>query len=453
MTHITDQRSTDSRGVRLHFVNILMIAVAILLTFGLIYATWEISVSYDQMRAATDRYITCDQAARNLQAASDYLTAQTRLYVMTGDSEKVQNYFEEVNLTRRRDRALEDVRKYLAASEAEAHLQEALKLSDELKDLEITAMRMAVDGYGQNIHDFPREVRECTLSGDLAAMAPDRKLEAARMMLFDRTYQNYKDQIRSNVSLCVDNLVADTRLMQEDSANRLFNVLRNQHILIGMLLVSVLIMVFLTTFFIILPLRKSIDHIRNHQYLPMSGSYEFQYLARTYNSMFRTSQAQHQQLSYEATHDALTGLYNRSAFNTFLEEDLGGDVSLLLIDADKFKQINDTYGHATGDKILIKLATVLRDSFRAEDYVCRIGGDEFAVIMVHSTSAMEDLIREKVEKANAKLQDTSDGLPPISISVGVAFSDRTDPTDDIFKDADKALYKVKEAGRKGVAFF
>ena len=453
MNHITDQRSTDSRGVRLHFVNILMIVVAILLTFGLIYATWEISVSYDQMRAATDRYITCDQAARNLQAASDYLTAQTRLYVMTGDSEKVQNYFEEVNLTRRRDRALEDVRKYLAASEAEAHLQEALKLSDELKNLEITAMRMAVDGYGQNIHDFPREVRECTLSGDLAAMAPDRKLEAARMMLFDRTYQNYKDQIRSNVSLCVDNLVADTRLMQEDSANRLFNVLRNQHILIGMLLVSVLIMVFLTTFFIILPLRKSIDHIRNHQYLPMSGSYEFQYLARTYNSMFRTSQAQHQQLSYEATHDALTGLYNRSAFNTFLEEDLGGDVSLLLIDADKFKQINDTYGHATGDKILIKLATVLRDSFRAEDYVCRIGGDEFAVIMVHSTSAMKDLIREKVEKANAKLQDTSDGLPPISISVGVAFSDRIAPTDDIFKDADKALYEVKEAGRKGVAFF
>ena len=453
MTHITDQRSTDSRGVRLHFVNILMIAVAILLTFGLIYATWEISVSYDQMRAATDRYITCDQAARNLQAASDYLTAQTRLYVMTGDSEKVQNYFEEVNLTRRRDRALEDVRKYLADSGAEEHLREALQLSDELKDLEITAMRMAVDGYGQNINDFPREVRECTLNGDLASMAPDRKLEAARMMLFDRTYQNYKDRIGSSVSLCVDDLVADTRIMQENSANRLFNVLRNQHILIGMLLVSVLVMVFLTTFFIILPLRKSIDHIQNHQYLPMSGSYEFQYLARTYNSMFRTSQAQHQQLSYEATHDALTGLYNRSAFNTFLEEDLGGDVSLLLIDADKFKQINDTYGHATGDKILIKLATVLRDSFRAEDYVCRIGGDEFAVIMVHSTSAMEDLIREKVEKANAKLQDTSDGLPPISISVGVAFSDRIAPTDDIFKDADKALYEVKEAGRKGVAFF
>ena len=453
MDRIMEQHNTNSRGVRLHFVNIMMIAVAILLTLGLIYATWEISVSYDQMRAATDRYITCDQAAGNLQAASDYLTEQVRLYVMTGDPEKVHNYFEEVNLTQRRDRALEDVRKYLGDSDAETHLRDALQLSDELKELEITAMRMAVEGYGQNIHDFPREVRDCTLSGDQASLAPALKLEQAQNMVFDRTYQNYKDKIESNVSLCMDDLMADTRVMQENSANRLFSVLRNQHILIGLLLVSVLLMVFLTTFFIILPLRKSIDHIRNHQYLPLSGSYEFQYLARTYNSMFRTSQARHQQLSYEATHDALTGLYNRSAFNTFLEEDLGGDVSLLLIDADKFKQINDTYGHATGDKILIKLATVLRDSFRAEDYVCRIGGDEFAVIMVHSTSAMEDLIREKVEKANAKLQDTSDGLPPISISVGVTFSDRIDPTDDIFKDADKALYKVKEADRKGVAFF
>ena len=453
MEPITEHQNTNSQGVRLHFVNILMIIVAILLTFGLIYATWEISVSYDQMRAATDRYITCDQAAGNLQAASDYLTEQVRLYVMTGDPEKVQNYFEEVNLTRRRDRALEDVRKYLADSETESHLREALQLSDELKELEITAMRMAVDGYGQNINDFPREVRECTLSGDQASLAPAGKLEQAQALVFDHTYQTYKDRIGSNVSLCVDDLVADTRIMQEDSANRLFNVLRNQHILIGLLLVSVLFMVFLTTFFIILPLRKSIDHIQNHQYLPMSGSYEFRYLARTYNSMFRTSQAQQKQLSYEATHDALTGLYNRSAFDSFREQDLGGDVSLLLIDADKFKEINDNYGHATGDKILIKLATVLRDSFRAEDYVCRIGGDEFAVIMVHCTSSMEDLIRGKVERANERLQDTSDGLPPISISVGVAFSDRLAPTEDIFKDADKALYKVKEAGRKGVAFF
>ena len=444
MEPITEHQNTSSQGVRLHFVNILMIVVAILLTFGLIYATWEISVSYDQMRAATDRYITCDQAARNLQAASDYLTAQARLYVMTGEPEKVQNYFEEVNLTRRRDRALEDVRKYLADSEAEDHLREALQLSEELKDLEITAMRLAVDGYGQNIHDFPREVRECTLSGDLASMAPDRKLTEAQKMLFDRTYQNYKDQIGSNVSLCVDDLVTDTRIMQEDSANRLFNVLRNQHILIGLLLVTVLFMVFLTTFFIILPLQKSIDRIQNHQYLPMSGSYEFRYLARTYNSMFRTSQVQHQQLSYEATHDALTGLYNRSAFNTFLEEDLGGDVSLLLIDADKFKQINDAYGHLEGDNALILVAKSLKcacGSHRKRPYIARYGGDEFIIVLEGSEGEVQALCAD----IRHILRSLAEDLPyPLSLTIGYARWAAPMKAKDLIAAADEELYRIKK---------
>ncbi|MBQ7536254.1 MAG: GGDEF domain-containing protein [Stomatobaculum sp.] len=448
-----NNQNENGRGIRLHLINLLMIAVASLLTFGLVYATWEISVSYEQMRVATDRYIACEQAADNLKSASDYLTEQVRLFVMTGDAEKVHNYFEEVNISHRRDRAVEEVHLNLADSVAEGHLHDALLLSDELKELEIQAMRLIVDGYGLNVNDFPREVRECVLPEDLAAQKPAQKIQTGRDMVFDRTYQTYKEKIDSKVALCMDELVSVTKVRQENSSNRLLNVLRNQHILIGLLLVTVLVIVFLTTFFVIVPLRKSIDRIQKHQYLPMAGSYEFQYLAQTYNSMFRSSQAQQKQLSYEATHDALTGLYNRSAFDTFREQDLGGDVTLLLIDADKFKDINDNYGHAVGDKILIKLASTLRDSFRAEDYVCRIGGDEFAVIMVHCTSAMEELIRGKVARANEKLQDTSDGLPPISISVGVAFSDRLAPSEDIFKDADKALYKVKESGRKGVAFF
>ena len=443
---------TDGRGIRLYVLNILMILVAALLTSGLLYATWEVSGSYTQMRTATDKYIACNQAAGNLQSGSDYLTEQVRLFVMTGDPVHVRNYFEEVNVTRRRDLAVESVRESLADSVAEEHLRDALALSDELKELEILAMRLSVDAYGLNLNDFPREVRECVPEESLQSMTDDRKMQKARDMVFDRTYQNYKQRIENHVALCVNDLVTETRVRQESSANHLLNVLTKQHILIGLLLISVLMIVFMTTIFIILPLRRSIDHIRKHQYLPMAGSYEFQYLAKTYNIMFRTSQDQQKQLSYEATHDALTGLYNRSAFDTFREQDLGGGVSLLLIDADKFKEINDSYGHAVGDRVLIKVADTLRDSFRAVDYVCRIGGDEFAVLMVHSSVSMKELVRGKIERANQKLQDTSDGLPPVSISVGVAFSDRPSPTDDIFKDADRALYQVKEAGRCGVAF-
>ena len=442
-----------SRGIRLHILNILMIVVAALLTSGLLYATWEISGSYTQMRTATDKYIACNQAAGNLQSGSDYLTEQVRLFVMTGDPSYVRDYFEEVNVTRRRDLAVEAVRESLADSVAEEHLREALALSDELKELEILAMRLSVDAYGLNLNDFPKEVRECVPEESLQSMTDGRKMQKARDMVFNRTYQDYKQQIENHVDLCLNDLVTETRVRQETSANHLLNVLRNQHILIGLLLISVLMIVFMTTFFIILPLRRSIDHIRKHQYLPMAGSYEFRYLAKTYNSMFSTSQAQQKQLSYEATHDALTGLYNRSAFDAFRTQDLGEGLSLLLIDADKFKEINDTHGHAVGDRVLMKVAATLRDSFRAEDYVCRIGGDEFAVLMVHSTTAMKELVRGKIERANRKLRDTSDGLPPVSISVGVAFSDRASATDDIFKDADRALYRMKEAGRGGVEFY
>ena len=97
--------------------------------------------------------------------------------------------------------------------------------------------------------------------------------------------------------------------------------------------------------------------------------------------------------------------------------------------------------------------TCLRGSFRTEDYVCRIGGDEFAVIMVHADSNLRGLLMSKIAAANAKLAHPADGLPVVSLSVGVAFGDRENPGEDIFKDADKALYRVKEGGRCGIDFY
>ena len=94
-----------------------------------------------------------------------------------------------------------------------------------------------------------------------------------------------------------------------------------------------------------------------------------------------------------------------------------------------------------------------QQSFRAEDYICRIGGDEFTVIMVNANSSMRGLVEEKVTHINALLKIPEDGLPPISLSVGVAFGDREDSGGDIFKDADTALYRTKSARLGGVAFF
>ena len=128
-------------------------------------------------------------------------------------------------------------------------------------------------------------------------------------------------------------------------------------------------------------------------------------------------------------------------------------MALILVDVDYFKSINDTYGHAIGDKVLRKVAEILQKSFRSVDIICRIGGDEFVVVMTRANSTMRQLVLNKIARANELLQHPKDGLPPVSLSVGVAFSDRENPKGDIFTDADEALYRVKEAGRNGCAIF
>ena len=126
---------------------------------------------------------------------------------------------------------------------------------------------------------------------------------------------------------------------------------------------------------------------------------------------------------------------------------------MFIFDVDHFKEFNDRYGHDMSDRVLQKVAATLTGNFRTEDYVCRFGGDEFTVLMVHATSAMRELVENKIERIRETLRDTADGLPVITLSIGVAFSDRPDPTDDILKDADTALYVTKERGRDGYTFY
>ena len=102
--------------------------------------------------------------------------------------------------------------------------------------------------------------------------------------------------------------------------------------------------------------------------------------------------------------------------------------------------------------ILKHVADLLRNSFRSVDLIFRIGGDEF-VIMTRANSSMRDQVKTKIDQLNVMLQQPSEDLPPTSLSVGGAFADRENPEGDIFKDADKALYRVKNAGRCGCAIY
>jgi diguanylate cyclase (GGDEF)-like protein len=157
---------------------------------------------------------------------------------------------------------------------------------------------------------------------------------------------------------------------------------------------------------------------------------------------------------HEASHDDLTGLLNRGTFHEMCIDLKKSDkpLALLMMDVDKFKSVNDDYGHQTGDRALQRVANVLKGSFRTEDYVIRYAGDEFVVIMPGMTYDNKDDILAMVDRVNDTLQIHTDGLPTLSVSVGVAFSEKG-YNDDIFEQADIALYKTKKNGRCGCSVF
>ena len=155
-------------------------------------------------------------------------------------------------------------------------------------------------------------------------------------------------------------------------------------------------------------------------------------------------------LANKAETDELTGLYNRAGYDRHLAELELDSTILVLVDTDKFKGINDRYGHVTGDRVLKKIARSLLGNFRESDRVCRIGGDEFAVLMLGVGALEDERIREKILYINRELSDTDvDGLPAVSISAGAARGAEAGSWTELFECADAALYQVKKEGGRG----
>ena len=444
------------KGISIKKIYIVIVIAAAAITAWLIVSIYQTIDSYNALSAAIENYISCQHDVDDLLAASDYLTEQARAFAATGDRQYLDNYFTEVNETRRRDDALDRFENALADTEASLSLKEALHQSTSLEEIEYYSMALMLDAKNIDKSDLPETLQAISLSPEDSALSAQQKAQKAQDILYDETYVSYKDSIRQNVQACSDALIEITKTEKEQNAAQMLHVLHRQTILTVALLIVVFLVGLLTALLVIRPISNGISYIRAQQMLPETGSWEMRFLARTYNNMFWEMQKHHEKLSFEASHDALTGLYNRAIFEKQQElwaQEQPDNIALLLIDIDYFKSMNDTYGHSVGDEVLVKVAKILSRSFRSEDYVCRIGGDEFAVIMVNASSALKDLIAGKLERALEALRNPTDDTPAVTLSIGVAFSDRENPTDSIYNDADAALYKVKNRGRNGYEFY
>jgi diguanylate cyclase (GGDEF)-like protein len=165
------------------------------------------------------------------------------------------------------------------------------------------------------------------------------------------------------------------------------------------------------------------------------------------------------ELRHRAETDELTGVANRRAFSATIDKlidqttNKGYPFGLILIDIDHFKQINDRTGHAAGDRALKVAARAIDHCLRQNDFLCRYGGDEFAVLLPGTRKSGVIEVAERIrEKISRTLVEFEGHVIPLSASLGVSvfgaarMADKTQ----LMRDADKALYRAKAAGRNRV---
>lgn len=155
--------------------------------------------------------------------------------------------------------------------------------------------------------------------------------------------------------------------------------------------------------------------------------------------------------------DELTGLLNRRGFFTIAQQQLKvvnrakGQIALVFADMDKFKEINDQWGHQKGDEALVVMADILRHTFRESDLIARISGDEFALLLLGSPEKYFSIIFDRLQKNIDAYNVTSGSMSKLSLSIGMAVYEHDQPCsiDELLKRADRRMYDQKQRKKTG----
>ena len=438
-------------GVSLRTVNVILIIAAVLIAGLMVFSTFQISSYFSRLTEQSKQQTELSNAARELMDASDYLTEKVQRFTVHGGMEFLESYFDEALKNNRRELALEQLSRGNGTEEAFLKLKEAMDASLELMNREYYAMRLVVEAKGYTV--YPDVIGEVQLSEEDKALSAEAKMVRASELVHDDKYYEQKGLIRDRMK---DSLGELERLAHNEDVNAM-NSFRTEIVIFRIVIIvqmlGIFAMVFMTSRLGIHPVLNAVNKIKEDSPIPEMGANEFRYLARTYNKMYGVYRNSIEHLNFKASHDELTGAYNRAGYDLLLS---GADLKstfMLVFDIDDFKNINDTCGHETGDRVLVKLVHTLSSLFRSDDYVCRIGGDEFVVLMSHSAWGQCDRISSIIENVNETMGVPENGMPSVSVSVGIAHGENVADTRELFENADEALYHSKEKGKHTYTFY
>ncbi|MCR4743479.1 MAG: GGDEF domain-containing protein [Treponema sp.] len=449
-------RDRTVNGIKVHTLCGILVTIMCVLCVFLLVLLFLIRNNYRSEVNTVNDYIECDRALTDFVKASNYLTNQSRLFVVNHDIIYLKNYFDEIKEKKRRRNTVEIVELSHQNDSVDKKILLALNASDELSKTELYAMRLICECYEI---DFManEELRKIILTKEDLSLPRSGKIRKANDLLFNKEYIIAKNKIDNYINDTLVELINMVIAEKNIATKKIMGLSIVYVIILSSLFIFSFVIYFVLSNLLLKPLNQFVNNIEKGSKIKTQGNkyaYEVNFIAKAYNALCDKNVLNSSILKHKAEHDPLTGLINREAFSQIkdLLKDIDEPIAYLIIDIDFFKSINDKYGHTAGDDVLRKIADLLMVQFRSTDYVARIGGDEFAVIMTKVGLSPAEVIQSKISSMNNILQHVADGIPGVSLSVGVALSEKG-YNDDLVEQADKALYTVKRGGRCNCSFY
>lgn len=276
-------KTNSGAGISIKVVHAAMLVLGVLLILLLFFSMYKNTNVFSRLNKETGNYIVRQKAAHDLMEASDYLTEMTQRFTLEGDTQYLDNYFEEAFGNKRREASITTMAENEAEQTLVSQIQEALNESNTLMYREYYAMKLVIDA--KEIKNYPDKLRGVELKPEDMNLSAEEKMDLAQKMVMGSEYYAQKERIRNDLKAglnTLDNMMASARTETTAQLNSEMNTVRIFTIIVSVLL---LIIIGLSAFLGTIPLIRAAKCAQNGEAVPVIGAKEFRYLANSYNKL------------------------------------------------------------------------------------------------------------------------------------------------------------------------
>lgn len=433
------------RGIKVNFLSAIFIVVGVITMIASLFLIKKIYVRYDQMANSYQFEEVQREAAYSFKNAFDYMSEQSRWFVVTGNLQNAENYFDEKNTNKRREAAIATIENSYSL-ELESNLfKNALELSESMAEQEIHAMALAAEAMNIDKTQLPDEIASYMLQQSELEIDSLQQQNLAVQLLYSNEYKEYNKRINWDIDNAIILIKDESEALYREAEADLIVVLNITTALVFVMFVLLMLIFIFNTLLVVKPAKKFVDLLDKNEKLPEIGGYEFRDFARKYNDIYRSNKKNRELLKEQGEVDELTGTLKVNTLE-LIKHNLSQNnepLGIMMIDVDNFRSIKENNGYDMADKVIVKVAKLFSKAFKQSDYIIRTGQDTFVIFLLRMKADYSNLLLKTVNEINMKLKDTSDGVVSSSVSVGVSFSENGFTNEAEIK-ADMALNYVKE---------